>query len=355
VKHILPRILNPDKWTLDQISADKRQLTAFIERQKRKYAKEQQPAEWNEEDEWIRKHIIKILENLAPCHWDGNEKARCIAYLERQKEQKPKLPKPHKGDDTNPYDMGVSEAQDYAINRGFDIPLNDGEVFVDERYITQTIGNILRWADEHPKEQKPTGWEWPNLSNCIRNCKKCPGKCFYRKEPYEWSEEDIKKIRSEEYTKGFNDAAFGGKLKEWSEEDEKMIERLIRHTQEEYNELCNDRYGHQEIVSDLKKSCRERMNWLENRLKFLCPQPKRELYEEDNVIKNVISYLNGEYGFNTHYDEDAYRKGLIRQLKSLQPHWKPSDEQMRAVFDASERNDKLGSILRNLYDDLKKL
>ena len=41
------------------------------------------------EDERIRKHIIKILDNLAPCHWDGNEKARCIAYLERQKEQKP--------------------------------------------------------------------------------------------------------------------------------------------------------------------------------------------------------------------------------------------------------------------------
>ena len=41
------------------------------------------------EDEWIRKHIIKILDNLAPCHWDGNEKARCIAYLEKQKEQKP--------------------------------------------------------------------------------------------------------------------------------------------------------------------------------------------------------------------------------------------------------------------------
>ena len=37
------------------------------------------------EDERIRKHIIKILDNLAACHWDGNEKARCIAYLERQK------------------------------------------------------------------------------------------------------------------------------------------------------------------------------------------------------------------------------------------------------------------------------
>ena len=37
------------------------------------------------EDERIRKHIIKILDGLAPCHWDGNEKAKCIAYLEKQK------------------------------------------------------------------------------------------------------------------------------------------------------------------------------------------------------------------------------------------------------------------------------
>ena len=73
----------------------------------------------------------------------------------KQKEQKPILPKPHKGDDDNPYDMPVSMAQEYAIKRGFGIPFNDGEVFVDERYMTQTIGNILRWDDEHPKEQKP--------------------------------------------------------------------------------------------------------------------------------------------------------------------------------------------------------
>lgn len=36
----------------------------------------------------------------------------------------------------------------------------------------------------------------------------------------EWSEEDIKKIRSEEYTKGFNDAAFGGKA--WRPSKEQM-------------------------------------------------------------------------------------------------------------------------------------
>ena len=40
------------------------------------------------EDERIRKHIIEILNLLSPCHWDGNEKSKCIAYLEKQKEQK---------------------------------------------------------------------------------------------------------------------------------------------------------------------------------------------------------------------------------------------------------------------------
>lgn len=59
--------------------------------------------------------------------------------------------KPHEGDQDNPYDMPFEDAQQYASERGIDIPINDGDVFVDERHITQTIGNILRWADEHPK------------------------------------------------------------------------------------------------------------------------------------------------------------------------------------------------------------
>lgn len=58
---------------------------------------------------------------------------------------------PHEGDPDNPYDMSFEDAQQYASRRGIDIPINDGDVFADERHITQTIGNILRWADEHPK------------------------------------------------------------------------------------------------------------------------------------------------------------------------------------------------------------
>ena len=116
------------------------------------------------EDERIRKELI----GLISCMHDADPRKKgWLDWLEKQKEQIPYIDfviKPHKGDDTNPYDMSVPEAQYYAIKRGFDIPFNDGEVYVDERHITQTVGNILRWADEHPKEQLYMAFE-DNESN----------------------------------------------------------------------------------------------------------------------------------------------------------------------------------------------
>ena len=53
--------------------------------------------------------------------------------------------------------------------------------------------------------------------------------------------------------------------------------------------------------------------------------------------------------------------GYINWLKSLRPqsHWKPSEEQMNALKEASASwmNEKMGNakILESLYDDLKKL
>jgi hypothetical protein len=46
--------------------------------------------------------------------------------------------------------MTFEEAQEYISRRGFDIPWNDCDVFVDERYITQTVANVLKWADDNP-------------------------------------------------------------------------------------------------------------------------------------------------------------------------------------------------------------
>ena len=58
------------------------------------------------------------------------------------------------------YHMSFEDAQDYIGKCGFDIPWNDGDVFVDDSEITRTIGNVLKWrinsvwhdAEEEPKQ-----------------------------------------------------------------------------------------------------------------------------------------------------------------------------------------------------------
>lgn len=47
--------------------------------------------------------------------------------------------------DSQNYHMSFEDAQDYISMCGFDIPWNDGDVFVDDREITRTIGNVLKW------------------------------------------------------------------------------------------------------------------------------------------------------------------------------------------------------------------
>lgn len=49
---------------------------------------------------------------------------------------------------------------------------------------------------------------------------------------------------------------------EWTEKDKEMVAWLIRIEKENIESLNNDRYGHQEIVSDLKEDCWKRLDWL---------------------------------------------------------------------------------------------
>ncbi len=50
----------------------------------------------------------------------------------------------------------------------------------------------------------------------------------------------------------------------WSEEDERLRYSCIKHIEEELEEIRKDRFGHSEIISDLKEECRERINWLKS-------------------------------------------------------------------------------------------
>lgn len=68
------------------------------------------------------------------------------------------------------------------------------------------------------------------------------------------------------YQEGYQKAVveFSQKQQEWTQKDIDMIDWLIRCCEKEHEELCNDRYGHQEIVSDLKRDCRKKWDWLES-------------------------------------------------------------------------------------------
>ena len=50
------------------------------------------------------------------------------------------------------YNLNFSEAQDYISKRGLDVVWNDCDIFIDERHITESVANVLKWGDEHPKE-----------------------------------------------------------------------------------------------------------------------------------------------------------------------------------------------------------
>lgn len=48
------------------------------------------------------------------------------------------------------YYMNFEDSQEYIQKRGLDVPWNDCDIFIDEKAITRTVGNVLLWADEHP-------------------------------------------------------------------------------------------------------------------------------------------------------------------------------------------------------------
>lgn len=51
---------------------------------------------------------------------------------------------------------------------------------------------------------------------------------------------------------------------EWSEEDRTILNRIIKGYNSRFQKLCEDKYGHKEIIDDLKCDCREEWNWLKS-------------------------------------------------------------------------------------------
>ena len=96
---------------------------------------------------------------------------------------------------------------------------------------------------------------------------------------------------------------------------------------------------------------------------IVADEQKPEWSEEDNeMFKSIVGDLFCGTGYNMELKSAASKKvnWLKVKLKSLRPHWKPSEEQMKALLNAEGllrkyRHIAIASKLAELYEDLKKL
>ena len=248
---------------------------------------------WNEEDEKIRKHIVEILDRLPGCYWYGQkEKDDSLSYLERQKGRRPAMIQwtgknlkeviafTGKSDKFEKWFKSWDEYEAYVRASG-----NILKLFCegDDHYKVPVGAWIIKTPDGH---NVPSCFEFAHKpeeidenkiikkhitedvlsSEVNKRLKEC-GWYVTGEKPEEWSDDIIQKAIKEvgltQHQIYWLKANVFPPKQEWSDEDEKMFNTILKTLQDEYHDLCNDKYGHEEIISDLKSSCRKKMSWLE--------------------------------------------------------------------------------------------
>ena len=121
----------------------------------------------------------------------------------------------------------------------------------------------------------------------------------------------------------------------WSEEDEEMLSYTIS------------------LLSEFKEVYEADAHKCIDWLKSIKPQPKQEWsVNDERILYNIHSYIDYAKDSKYHTPEKMVEaKVWLDSLKNrIQPHWKPTEEQLMALRDAIDNNE-----MESLYNDLKKL
>ena len=133
---------------------------------------------------------------------------------------------------------------------------------------------------------------------------------------------------------------FEQKPAEWSEEDERMLSRCVKSIESSKQFADSDTF---------KKAKDKEINWLENRIKSFRPIKQEWSEEDEHRRKDAIYFLESA---KKHYADTSEIEKTIDWLKSLRPHWKPSEEQMKAletaihIFPVDAKNRKELELLK---------
>ena len=332
------------------------------------------------EDEKTRKNIIATIQQCPDDYLNPKNRDRMLAWLEKQKEQKPVYGAPG---------VSLSDCSDEVIRAYY-----DGYNKHKDEQKSSSTEDMPYITDEHFYEREPAdSFKYKLAEYMTKNCRKEEGPYGYT---YGISAESILKMAEEELLKRgvvqkpAEKAVFTPVDTELTE-FEKAVVKLCQIGKDEYP--CYEfakKYA--PFLLDLaKKEFEKPAEWSEedeehlNRidralviletespninisderdwLKSLRPQPKQEWSEEDKeMISSIEQWL--------HEEKPEYVEKELAWLESLRPPqycencrlkrsvegWKPSKEQMKALNGVIGGGSFLVDHLITLYHDLKKL
>ena len=248
------------------------------------------------EDDKIRKWIIAYLENRVMNTSITDEKDNCldaIKWLEKQGKIFTKK------DVDDAYLKGVCDTKQEIEKQG------EEKMFIPKF----RIGDIVKSKSQPMLDSRM-------IINIDKDCYRTKdGGCI----GFAW-EKDYELIKQ--------------KPAEWSEEDEKRLDNAITQLKVASNIIVDDKvYDSVAFIKSLKDRVQPKQEWSEE--------------DEDNFVRIDYACLKV-------YGGDSYSSDWLRKLLGIHKKWKPSDEQMEALWNVY-KGGKEQAELATLYNDLKKL
>ena len=247
------------------------------------YPIEQKPAKWSEEDEKIRKELAEFINHYRHNNDLTSEQAewchKALTWIEKQKEQKPVEKENTLTDFEKVLNIFLF---DFANS-----PIEDCDP---KEYIKKHSAEILKAAYKELNAEL---------------------------------QQDIFEAIQEGRREGYEVAKAEQKPEEWSEEDETRLTNTLI--------MLKEYAIHHYSKDDVNKS----VDWLENRVKLLHPQPKNEWSEEDEKdMAYIIRILDDCYAYGKHDLSKTDHENLVNKLKSLHPQPKQewSEEDSRILY-----------------------
>lgn len=291
------------------------------------YAKKES-VKGSDEDERIRKAISCLVKDMPDSYGFafGISKSDMLAYLEKQKESGIRW---YKSDNRN----------------------NPKKPYIDKAGMFYTTDGRMCYASEIEKQEEQKPVEKQDYSG-LTDLERAIFRGFLVAGVENVPIEIIKDIAKD---------CLAQSKQEWSEEDEYRFKLLMA--------MCEDSQNKSLTISTTYREMQETEDWLKNRFKSLCPQPKQEWNEEDKEILRAFKFICKKLIENPSGEkfsvDPPYAEKMLKFLESLSPDskqepicsWKPSKEQIRVFFKATPVNlmPKELAIYQSLYEDLEKL